>query len=741
MKLRQLIVLRKSLQLGNFWNSTFISSLLVLALNVASNSLLLFWGSQSHAQLLRNQTLELNCVHLFPIQMKYLEKHVNFTQVSTNMEFRTQDQLIKRLDPQKLYFMEKDVNQVHKIMSALFKKIQQKECGSIDQVEKLFEQRVKERVDYAKKYLGEKFVFNPKTKIILDPDHRKRAQSVGELNKFHESYLQYQISTYLATDMKVEEAKSQVVRNYERLIRRVHEMTKQDVWSNYLDSFARSLDPHSSYMSADALEDFEIQMRLSLEGIGATLSSQDGFTVIEQLIAGGAAYNSGKLKPKDKIVAVAQGEKGEFQNVIEMDLRDVVRLIRGTKGSKVKLKVLRKAAKETEHFEVVLVRDQIKLEDEAASVTYLDRTLDNVKKKIALIDLPSFYADNRKDGPSAARDMKKLLADINKNNADAVVLDLSTNGGGSLKDAVDIAGLFFATGNVVKQSQKSNASEQYEYEVLKDTDEQVDWTGPLVILISRVSASASEIVSGTLKDYKRAIVVGGDHTFGKGTVQSVEYLPPGLGAIKTTVGMFFVAGGNSTQHRGVNADIIWPSIYSSDEIGEKTLDYSLPPKKIKEFLSPSAYVTEGKNAWKPLQQAVIDKVNKKSLDRVSKSEDFKKVREEIAKIKKRGFDLIIGELLKDKSEKQKKDKLDGKPGTETSDPSADGAEGNLNLSREERKKKYLERADIQEALNVAHNLSEELTASSKNGHAESTVKELVKTSTVKPQGHAEKADD
>ena len=220
-----------------------------------------------------------------------------------------------------------------------------------------------ERVAYAKQYLGAKFKYDPKTQIQRDPQDRPRPKTLTEANKFHETYMQYQVATYLATDMKQDEAKAQITRTYERVLKRYQELKKEDLYSNYLDAFARALDPHSSYLSADALEDFEIQMRLSLEGIGATLSSQDGFTVIEQLIAGGAANSSGKLKNKDKIVAVGQGKDGPYTNVIEMELRDVVKLIRGPKGSEVRLKVLRKAAKETQRFEVTLVRDQIKLDD------------------------------------------------------------------------------------------------------------------------------------------------------------------------------------------------------------------------------------------------------------------------------------------------------------------------------------------------------------------------------------------
>jgi carboxyl-terminal processing protease len=670
---------------------------------IISSLFVLVFSHSAFAQFQRSQTLELSCVHLYPIQMKYLEKHVNYAKLSKNLEKHTVEQFIKRLDGSKLYLLDKDVRDIERTMAGFFDKIRAKDCSALDKANALFMKRVEERVAYAKKYLGPKFKYDPKVEIQRDPQDRPRPKTMAEANKFHETYMQYQVASYLVTDMKLDEAKQQIIRNYERALKRVQEFKKEDLYSSYLDSFARALDPHSSYLSADALEDFEIQMRLSLEGIGATLSSQDGFTVIEQLIPGGAAAGSGKLKNKDKIIAVAQGKDGTFTNVIEMELRDVVKLIRGPKGSEVRLKILRKTAKEAQRFEVTLVRDQIKLEDDAAAITYLDRDVGGQKYKIALLNLPSFYADNRKNGPSAATDVKKLLADAVKSKADAVVLDLSNNGGGSLRDAVDIAGLFFGTGNVVKQSQRTTSeADQMSYETLRDTDSAVDWPGPLVVLTSRVSASASEIVSGTLQDYKRAVIVGGDHTFGKGTVQSVEYLPPGLGAIKTTVGMFFTAGGASTQHRGVSGDVVFPSTYAQDEVGEKTLDYSLPPKKIPSFLSPSAYVSEGKGAWLQVGGNIVNKLKEKSEPRVTASKDFQKVRDELSKIKKRGKMLVIGDLLKDhERDPKKKTGLGGEEGED---------DDNASLSREERKKKYLERADVIEAVNIAADLAVEMNS-------------------------------
>lgn len=645
----------------------------------------------------RLRALELSCVHIDPIASKYLDRHVTHQTLNGNLETRTVEQLVKRLDGSKLYLIEGDVTEIKKNMTGIFGKVKSKDCSALDKTHQLYVKRVKERVEFAKKYLGPKFVFNPKVEITLKVDERKRPKTVAEANRAHQNYLQYQVASYLASDMKLEEAKQQIVRNYERALRRVQDNKKEDLFSSFLDAYASGLDPHSSYLSADNLEDFEIQMRLNLQGIGATLSSQDGFTVIEQLVPGGPADRSGKLKVKDRIVAVAQGQENTFQNVIEMEIKDVVRLIRGPKGSEVKLKILRKNGKESDRFELALTRDQIKLEDDRASIQYFDKEVNGQKKKIALLNLPSFYSDNKKNGYTSSADVKNLLADAVKNNADAVVLDVSSNAGGSLKDAVDISGLFIATGNVVKQSERADeGGTTYNYETLADTDPAVNWSGPLVILTNRMSASASEIVSGTLQDYKRAVIVGGDHTFGKGTVQSVEYLPPGLGAMKTTVGMFFTPGGNSTQHRGVLADIAIPSIYNAEELGEKSLDYSLPPKKIPEFISKTAEPAEGKGVWKEIDTKIIEKLKKASQERVKTSAEFKKVAEDIDKAKKRSQKIIVGDLIKDKNSKDPK-KKDGEEGDESTV-----------LSREERKKKYLERPDVKEAINIAADLVADL---------------------------------
>lgn len=635
--------------------------------------------SLAQAQL-RSEKSGLECRYIYPIQQGFLANHVKYSLMDKDLETRVMDQYLKRIDSAKIYLTVADVEEVKKIMAGAFKKTQEQDCTFLSKVQDLVNQRVKERSEFAKAFLGKDYKFDPKTEFVYDPDTKQWPKNKDEANEFLKKYVHFQISNYMATDMKLAEAKKSVIKNYDRAIKRSLETTQNDIYAGYLDSFARGLDPHSSYMSRDLWEDFRISMELKLQGIGATLSSQDGFTVVEALVPGGAAARSGLIDPQDKIIAVAQGD-GAAENVIDMDLKDVVKKIRGPKGTKVKLTILRSLPDGKKRFDVALIRDEVKLEDEAASITYLDKELNGQKKKIGLINLPSFYAESHRGGRTCADDMKKLVKQARDKKVDGIVLDLSNNGGGSLDDAVRVAGLFFKTGNVVKQSSKNEGRSEI---VFADTDPMVDWAGPLVVLTSRISASASEIVAGTLQDYKRAVIVGGDHTFGKGSVQTVRGVPNDLGAVKVTIGMFFIPGGNSTQHRGVDADIVLPGPYSTDEIGEKSLDYSLPPKKIESFVSNEAFVKEGDSAWRQIRPEWIKTLKEKSSARVEKSEDFKKVIADIAKAKERGKVIRVSDILKDK-EKIEKDKKKSK--------SRYG-------KKEERDKEYLKRADVIEATNV-----------------------------------------
>lgn len=636
------------------------------------------WFSNAQAQ-------NLQCKYTLAIEQGFLSQHINQVGRDETLHNRVVDQYVKRLDPAKIYLLQSDVDFIRARVKTVVEKTKDRDCSALNAAQARLEERVKERAAFVKSFLGKSYKFDNTVELTLDPEGKAIPKTKEEAEDFLKKYVHFQVSNYLATDMKLAEAKTNVIKSWDRILRRMKEQKADDVYSNYLDSFARALDPHSSFLSKEVLEDFEIQMRLSLEGIGATLSQEDGFTVVEALVAGGSAARDGRIQPKDRIIAVAQGEKGKAENVVEMDLRDVVRLIRGPKGTKVKLTILRKQGEGKSRFDVVLTRDKIQLEDEAASISYLEKGEGDIKRKIGIINLPAFYADSKRGGRSAAGDMKKLLADARTKKVDGIVLDLSQNGGGSLEDAVKIAGLFFQTGTVVKQSSRDQGRGEL---VLRDTDSNVDWVGPLVVLTSRVSASASEIVAGTLQDYRRAVVVGNDHTFGKGSVQSVMPIPQDLGAIKVTVGMFFTPGGNSTQHRGVDSDIVIPGPYVTDDMGEKGLDYSLPPKTIPAFLSPDANPKDGANRWSVVSADWIKSLSEKSKQRVAANAEFKKIEEELAKTKAKGKVIKLAEVLKDKEAQDKKEK----------------ARVQKNLSKDEKEKEYLKRADIQEATDVLMDL-------------------------------------
>lgn len=626
----------------------------------------------------------LQCRYIYAIQQGFVSQHIKYSQLDTDLEKRATDQYLKRLDSTKIYLLQADADAISKSMSGIFEKLKKGDCSVLLESQRRLNEKVKQRADFAKAFLGKDYKFDKNVELSFDRDKQPYPATNQEAEEFLKKYIHFQVSNYLATDLKLEEAKANVAKNWDRTIKKFQDTTSDDIFAGYLDSFAKGLDPHSSFLARDVLEDFEIQMSLSLEGIGATLSSQDGFTVIEALVPGGSASKSGQLQTQDKIVAVAQGEKGPFENVMEMELRDVVRKIRGPKGTVVRLKILRKSSDGSKNFEVTLVREKIKLEDEAAALSMIDKDVNGKKRKIAILNLPAFYADSKRGGRSAASDLKKLIADAKKQKAEGMVLDLSNNGGGSLDDAVKIAGLFFKTGNVVKQS--SRDAERGEA-TLKDSASEVDWSGPLVVLTSRISASASEIVAGTLKDYQRAVIVGNDHTFGKGSVQSVVSIPQNLGALKVTIGMFFTPGGFSTQHRGVDSDILLPGPFETDEIGEKNLDYSLPPKKIETFLSKEAYVKDGSDAWTMIQPQWLKTLSEKSKVRVEKSEDFKKIKEELAKNNGKAKVIKLSELNKDKEKKEK-------------------AKAEKAASKEQKEKDYLKRPDIVEATNVLADLME-----------------------------------
>ena len=394
---------------------------------------------------------------------------------------------------------------------------------------------------------------------------------------------------------------------------------------------AHTFDPHSDYMAPPQMDNFNISMKLSLVGIGAVLRSEDGYAKIVSLVPGGPADNDKRLKPNDRIEAVAQGEE-PLADVVGMKLDRLVQQIRGEKGTKVRLRVIPADALDpATRLEVAIIRDEIKLTDQEAKAAVIEKTVDGKTVKLGLIDLPSFYADMQGSGDSKSttRDVSRLIAQLKKEGVDGIALDLRSNGGGSLSEAITLTGLFVKEGPIV-QVKDSHA----ETRILRDTDSGVLYDGPLVIMTSRASASASEILAAALQDYRRALLVGDKSTFGKGTVQSMQelsrYMPVSFasaktGALKITIQKFYRISGGSTQNRGVIPDVRLPSVADYMDMSESAMPNALAYDETEpaEFQRTDQVTA----ALAPIQRA--------SAARIAASPEFAYVREDIERYKRR----------------------------------------------------------------------------------------------------------
>ncbi len=506
-------------------------------------------------------------------------------------------------------------------------------CAVLQQVYDVLVARARENEAIVKKILGPDYRLDETVEMNVNVDKRPYVTTMAEKHELLRKVVQFQIENALLAGVDLAEAKKQQIHQYELQTMRVVERNPEKLITGAAKAFALALDPHTNYLSPENFADFEIQMQHSLEGIGASLSSDNGFTVIEELIPGGGAERSGLLKLKDKIIAVAQ-EGGKPINVIDMDLSDVIKMIRGKKGTKVTLTILRQAEL-TNRFDVTITRDKIDIKEQEAKINYETRTVGGRQYRFGVIDLPSFYGDE-KENTSCYEDVKNLLAEAKRQHVDGIVLDLSRNGGGLLGEAVRLAGLFLDKGVIVATKDNDeqvtilangSAASGTEGDNIKvitfpSEDPRAVYTGPLVVLTSRLSASASEIVAGALKDYHRAVIVGSDHTFGKGSVQTLMSLPWDLGGITVTTALYFLPGGKSTQKMGVEADVRLPIRFILEDVGETALDYPLPAQAIAPFLGVMGNVAP---LWKPVEQPMIAELAARSKARVAKEAKFAEI--------------------------------------------------------------------------------------------------------------------
>jgi len=605
-----------------------------------------------------------------------LHHHMKYETLTRELKTRTVTQFIKRIDPSKTLLLQSDVAALNESLMGVFDSMEKNDCSPLDAVSSLLTARVKENLAFAKKTLTDKYKLDESAELQTDIDKRPYATDGKSKEELLLKNIHFQMLSQILAKTSEKEARKNVFHSYELAEKRIRERTARNYYSYFVESFTLGLDPHSEYMPPETFKDFEITMRLKLEGIGATLSSQDGFTVIEELIPGGAADRTKKLKPKDKIIAVGQGKELPV-SVTDMDLSDVVRKIRGPKGTTVKLTILRQGPT-VERFDILIVRDVIKIEDQAAKITYQTLKSKSGDKLIGIIDLPSFYGSDSFDeeestsitnvfngrvnaknmGPSSFRDMRRLVREAKAKKVDGLILDLSRNGGGLLDHAVKIAGLFLREGAVVATKGRTTR-----VEVLSDRDDRVEYGGPLVVLTSRYSASASEILAGALKDYRRALIVGADHTFGKGSIQALMSVEP-FGVMKVTTGMYFIPHGSTTQNQGVISDIPLPSTASIDEMGENSMDYSLEPEKISSFIDVKANSPSGEDHWIPVETQTIDQLTKLSQKRVSSDPKFQEIVKDLEEIKANKGVLKLSEMRKRAAKENKDSKKEKKRGLE-----------------------------------------------------------------------------
>ncbi len=575
----------------------------------------------------------LTCSRLPMLMEHFQANHYAMQSLTEEIKMHTVDQMIKRLDPSKTLLHESDLERLKPLLQGMFASVQVGDCTSLQQVYNLLVARARENEAIVKKILGPDFRIDETVELNINVDKRPHTKSVAEKQELLRKIVQFQIENALLAGIDLGAAKKQQIHRYELQTMRVVEQNPSQLITTSAEAFALALDPHTSYLSPKNLEDLRIQMQLSLEGIGAVLSSDTGFTVIEELIPGGGAERSGMLKPKDKIIAVAQ-EREKPIDVIDMDLHDVISMIRGKKGTRVTLTILRQAER-TDRFDVTIMRDKIDMKEQEAKIAYEIRTVGSRQYRFGVIDLPSFYG-GEKGGKSSYEDVKRLLAEAKQQSVDGIVLNLSRNGGGLLEEAVRLAGLFIGKGGIVatkdgrgqvkilangsaalgKEGDKRNII------TFPTEDPRALYMGPLVVLTSRLSASASEIVAGALKDYRRAVIAGSDHTFGKGSVQTLMPLPWELGGMKVTTGLYFLPGGKSTQKTGVAADVSLPLWFVLQDLGEAALDYPLPAQAIAPFLG-----VRGKAAphWKPVEQPLIAALVPKSQARVAEEAKFTEI--------------------------------------------------------------------------------------------------------------------
>lgn len=558
---------------------------------------------------------------------QFLDQHYAYRTFDNDLSKRTYTRLFDSFDPGKYFFLASDVAQFQSLEDQIDDKIGKADCKFLFDINEVFRKRFKERQAQALVLLSKPFAFDAAEEIVVDRTKIGWAKDTAELEDRWRKRIKFQVLS-MKEGVSEPEAREKLKKRYGQIAKHQDEQTADDTYSVFLNAFATALDPHSAYFLPADQEDFAIRLQNSLEGIGATLSESDGYIKVEALVPGGAAHRDGRLKAGDKIIGVDSGDGSGMQDVIDMELSKAVRLIRGKKGTTVKLLILRKNDNgENERTTLALVRDVVKFKANEAKGDVLETR----GKRIGVIRLPSFYSNfNCRskgnidcDGSSShtLREIRKLQA----KKVDGIILDLRSNGGGDLQESIKLSGMFIPEGTMVQTVDRKRYTRAFQ-----DNDPTVAYSGPLAVLINKQSASASEIVAGAVQDYNRGLIIGDSHTYGKGTVQVVQDLPgtdgrPSDGAMKITQSKFYRPSGRSNQEKGVEADIVIPSMLEINDIGEKENDFVLPWDSIR----PAS-------DFKPLQNlgAIVPRLITLSSERIAKEKKFIELKEKMEKFRK-----------------------------------------------------------------------------------------------------------
>jgi len=510
------------------------------------------------------------------IMNNLLRGHYEHQRLDDKLSSRVLDALFDDIDSTRSYLLQSDVDSFEKYRFVLDEALSRGDMRPAFEIYNRFQQRVSERLSFLLTELKNKaddYSFDKDERLDLDREKAPWATTSAELDELWRKRLKNSMLNLKMAGKEKDAILELQSKRYQNQLNRVHQSKPEDAYQTFMNAVTRSFDPHTQYFSPRNTENFNINMSLSLQGIGAVLQTEDEHTKVVRLVPGGPAAAAGNLEPADKIVGVGQDD-GDIVDVIGWRLDEVVDLIRGPKGTKVRLEILPANSSGSDSKVVTIVRDEVKLEEQSAQKEIIEVQDGDHTRKLGVIDIPTFYIDfqgrmeNKPDYRSTTRDVTKLINELKDEGIEGLIIDLRNNGGGSLEEAITLTGLFIPQGPVVQVR-----STHGRVEVLPDTDPSVLYDGPMTVLVNRLSASASEIFAGAIQDYGRGLIVGGQ-TFGKGTVQSLR--PLRSGQLKITQAKFYRVSGDSTQHQGVIPDILFPSLFDKEKIGESALEEALP---------------------------------------------------------------------------------------------------------------------------------------------------------------------